>query len=179
MDKKQFEAKKAIIDKHRGLIDELMANIEKEYGESQLAEAEKPELRHGDVWDDEILGLIVILEKTTSIDNVQRGEHRQSDKDGVFPNSAESHSASARHFLFNIFDDRKALSEPLKGNTFYLGDAKFSAFSGSLHMGGAGKGYPVEIGLERLPELILNLRRLLHTAKQEQDKERRNGKDNA
>ena len=44
MDKKQFEAKKAIIDKHKGLIDELMANIEKEYGESQLAEAENPEL---------------------------------------------------------------------------------------------------------------------------------------
>jgi len=47
MNRKQFEAKKAIIDKHRGLIDALMADIEKEF-----AEAEKPKLRDGDYFVD-------------------------------------------------------------------------------------------------------------------------------
>ncbi len=119
MNKEQFEAKKAIIDKHRGHLDALMADIEKEYAKSQRAEAEKPELRHGDygIWcfqgGDPVFAIYIdhLMTKDTmfydgklSAPYASKELARGADEDGKSTTFVK---------LGNIFDDLKALSEPL------------------------------------------------------------------
>lgn len=106
MDKKQFEAKKAIIDKHIRLIDALMADIEKEFAETQ-----KPKLRHGDIrqWgcSDGCVGIVDLSEPAPHM--LWPGDDLRNSKtqDVIL-----SRSKSIGN-LKDIFDDLKAMQEDL------------------------------------------------------------------
>ncbi len=163
MDKKQFEAKKAIVDKHRGLIDELMASIEKEYGESQLAEAEQPKLRNGDVYTQD--SFVVVVRYRSS-------EWEVTHRDGSrLIGDAEKISDHLRNFTFshNIFDDLKALAEPLKN--FELDETFISGMLDGQMIRLSDRGETSYLPLAKVRELVLYLRRLLHTSEQAKNKD--------
>ena len=155
MDKKQFEAKKAIIDKHRGLIDALMADVEKE-----LAEAEKPELRHGDWWIKEGVGINIFLKEHV-------GARREfvATKDFVLTNIGSDYNGEP--ILGNIFDDLKALSEPLLS---FQADVHTYSFD-FINL----PQTPIQIAgnwhtLKEAKEICMKIQRVIYTAKQSKAK---------
>lgn len=142
--------------------------------QSQLAEPDKPELRHGDVWDDEVLGPIIILGNLPDTVHVDPGDHLQADKHRVFSNSAESPSTSARRFCFNIFDDLKALSEPLDKFEINLHrTVRVCMWENTeenkryLHI--EQDDDMITIPRDIIPELILKLRRMVTAEKDQHD----------
>ena len=153
MDKKQFEAKKAIIDKHRGIVDELMANIEKEYGESQLAEAEQSELEHGDYGMDWI-----VLNRCDTLEWF-------GDRKGVGQPASLALIGGPR--IGNIFDDLKAVPKPLK--EFELSETYISGCIEDDYIWLKDRDERSYLPFAKVRELISYLRRLLHTAEQEQN----------
>ncbi len=157
MDKKQFEAKKAIIDKHRGLIDALMADVEKEY-----AEAEKPELRN---WEIGVDG----EQRWIKLDGKVYWLH---DRQGVDPGGPSCHPdenfADDLHVNINdVLDDLKALSEPLE---HFKADVHTYSFDflnlPQTPIQIAGNWHP----LKEAEEICMKIQRVIYTAKQSKAK---------
>ncbi|KKM04382.1 hypothetical protein LCGC14_1764830 [marine sediment metagenome] len=131
--------------------------------EADLAEAEKPELRHLDFGANTDQRWIKLGE---TIHWVHEG--RMNDTSVL----ADKEFAKERKGnLQDIFDDLKARQEPLKKFTMKETTAA-AEFSGSInkwtvylkdHCHGPG----VNIGIKDIPDFILNLERLVYTAGQE------------
>ena len=159
--KEQIDMQKLLIENHKICL----SRTEKELAllEAQLAEAEKPELLHLDFGVDGFQRWIKIGDK---IWWVHKGsQHSPS----VFPDSYFDSQKQGN--LKDISDDLKALAEPLK--KFTMKETSSAAeFSGTInkwtvYLSDHCHGTGVNIGIEDIPELILNLRRLVFTAEQE------------
>jgi len=162
MDRKQFESKKAIIDKHRGYLDALMRDIEKEF-----AEAEKPELRHGDygLWrlhkNDPFVFAVYINHTLTPDTMFYEGATCCSE-------ASIQNMTTLGEFqkLGNIFDHLKAIAEPL---------TEFRSDKVQFKMTGTGElafGAPGIFGdyIKDVPTFILNLQRLQYTERKKHEK---------
>ena len=126
--------------------------------EAELAEAEKPELRHGDYGHDEGSGDGFIVIEQSGLFGSPKGFYANQNGQVLI-----NESTVARVRTGNIFDDLKAIAEPLEGYIFYLGPVKVAMFGGYIHLGRHGAGYPVEVDVCYLAEFILNLRRMQAT----------------
>ena len=123
--------------------------------ETQLAEAEKPELRHGDIrlWNPSgDIGIVDMSEPNPHMIWESHDLRNAKNKDNIL---SQSKSIGT---LQEIFDDLKALSEPL--TEFFLGPQLFSVDDGNIRT--AGCIYQTD----RIRIFIDDLRRLLHTAEQ-------------
>ncbi len=170
MDKKQFEAKKAIIDKHIKVIDAVMADIEKEFAESQRAEAEKPKLRHGDIrqWGCSGVGIVDLSEPAPHVLWVD-GDLRNSKTQDVILSRSKSTGN-----LKDIFDDLKAMQENLTEFTLGKGLRENTVYLEACRLIiRPEKPGSVIVDIKDLPAFILNLRCLQAT------QERKNAKDNS
>ncbi len=156
-------------DFHHGVADKRAASVQRL--EAQLAEAEKPKLRHGDYGYDK--GGSPRMELV-----VGRNSKRQSScpagPDYVCTLDDEPDARHIETKLGNIFDDLDALSEPLK--EFKVMDeqnertVQFVGSPGNLYIElTATDGERVRNINIPSSKAVLNLRRLLHTAEQEQN----------
>ncbi len=130
--------------------------------EAELAEAEKPELRHGDYGPKEGTEGRLVL--------------KQYQKETLF--SAGSASC-ARHcssnqmpdaVLGNIFDDLKAIAEELTKHTWDFGHNSYDAYidmHGDLLLNGVS--IQLIVRKEEIPAFILNLQRLQYTERKKND----------
>ncbi len=122
------------------------------------AEAEKPELRHWDFgYDHTGIECIAV--------NVCGEGMRQCSGNRLWKGTDDGHCKPVTILgnLKEVFDDLKAIAEPLEGDTFYIGSLKIAMFNNVIHFGSHGEGYPVEVSMDFLSKLILNLRRLQAT----------------
>lgn len=121
--------------------------------EAELAEAEKPKLRHGGVYVDRSFVVVVRFCK---------GEWEATHADGS--KMVGTHKRIREHlddftFSHNIFDDLKAMSEDL--TEFKMGDWDFSYDTAGLHMELRDKSCHVTD--KHVPAFILNIRCLYAT----------------
>lgn len=124
----------------------------------------KPEIRHGDYDANELY-----LERAPWISDTARcGKAFPVAKNGAFTNV----STGDRHIikLGNIFSELEALKEPLRkfriqGNHGDSLSVKIISGLGGDEISFSGTSDILHLGLEDIPEFILNLRRLVATAK--------------
>ena len=173
MDKKQFEAKKAIIDKHIKVIDAVMADIEKEFAESQRAEAETPKLRHGDIrqWgcSDGCVGIVDLSEPAPHV--LWPGDDLRNSKtqDVIL-----SRSKSIGN-LKDIFDDLKATQEDLTEFTLGKGLRENTVYLDAYRLIiRPEKPGSVIVDIKDLPAFIRDIRAMYATYLR-----RKNAKDNS
>ena len=172
MDKKQFEAKKAIIDKHRELIDALLRDIEKE-----LAETQKPELRHGGTGKDHA-GNFVLIDKGALWEKVyEKGTGIMSTALNKKGNN-ESLAKWAIDVTGNVFDHLKAIAEPLTEFSRCPGqddedggedDSPFKAYISEPHIWIEVENDGHYFDRADVDVIILGLQRLQYTERQKND----------
>ena len=137
--------------------------------EATQAEAEKPELRHGDIrlWNPSgDIGIVDMSEPNPHMIWESHDLRNAKNKDNIL---SQSKSIGT---LQEIFDDLKALSEPLK--KFTVDNGPYRTVEVTIQPHGLLRlqdddGFML-MGQCDIPAFILNLRRLLHTAEQEQAK---------
>lgn len=155
---KQLADERALRDMAQALVDSRIVTVAKL--ELDLAEAEKPELRHGDYGickSNEHMCLYVKRKNQMELFGERYGSGYPQDT-----------PLSDHKILGNIFDDLKALSEELK--EFEVENGLYETIKVTL-TGGMLKfrdedGF-VLIKESEIPALILNLRRLIRAAEQE------------
>lgn len=160
--RKELELRRAIKADTANFQDMLTQGIAKL--EAQLAEAEKPGLRNWDIGT----GLYNDL-KWLKVDGKIFWIHGREGIDPAGPSECEeSLFLDDSHInILDVLDDLKAQSRPLKGNEFYIDQTRCKLIGGLLCLGHVGSGWAVQFQAKALPEFILNLRRLLHTAELE------------
>lgn len=157
----QIDEANRVARKIEGLISSL---------EAERAKAEKPELRHGDYgYEGDNRVPTIIMDRTDREQAAVSKDFRLT--------SANQTRFNDYTILGNIFDDLKALSKPLKSHVFTVkGHGKTEDSHIYAQWESVGNCFSVEVNdsgdwfwatPEELKELILNLRRLLHTAELE------------
>ncbi len=151
-----------VIDARIELIKSNTESLLKEIAELQagLAEAEKPELRHGDYGYDATSppGRIVLSlnNKLVTAGNASVYEKTLKERPDLTPSPV----------LGNIFDDLKALSEPLE--EFTMDGLRGTMDATSIEISnGDGDKQRFYIALSTVNEFCLNLRHLVFTAGKE------------
>lgn len=119
--------------------------------QAQLAQAEKPELRHGDYGWDAHFNQHAPADPRVYLD----GHHYGC-------NGGNQDKFPLVFVVGNIFADLAALSEPL--TEFDLCTCRFELFNQGKQVRLFHAGVYAHFGNDNLAELILNLQRLLHTA---------------
>ena len=151
--------------------DETAADEELATLKSELAEAKKPELRHGDYglgtnWGADSIDAFVYTDQSRT-DKLEQEKAYYANRMGQINVDHAKHSV-----LGNIFDDLKAVTEPLTGFEVeclsHMGD-KISVsivdnetrpvFEFKYYHKGKSQGNC----FVKIPDLILNLRRMQHT----------------
>ncbi len=138
--------------------------------EAETTQAEKPELRDGDYGTATREGHKLQWCWIGDSEFPFRTNYRETPRINYY-SASELENISK---VGNIFEDLKALEHPLK--KFTMKEMSSAAeFSGTInkwnvYLSDHCHGTGINIGIEDIPELILNLRRLVHTAQQEADK---------
>ncbi len=160
MDKKELKAQSEIIEGQLGYWTRLKIDTDRLI--SELAESEKPELRHGDYgWTPK--GFQQIMVKTGDDSNIFAGSGFASVKE-EFEGEEVLEAA-----IGNIFDDLKAMQEDL--TEFDVGNNHFLMASGFVSVVDTSDGDRVDFEISDLLEIALNLRclRATHLRKQAND----------
>ena len=136
--------------------------------EAELAEAEKPELRHWDFGYDEDSGDEFIVIEQSTLSGSPKAFYADQ-KGQVYVNE----STVVRVCLGNLkehFDDLKAIAEGLTKHTWDYGHNSYEAYidmHGDLLLNGVS--IQLIVRKEEIPTFILNLQRIQYTERQKND----------
>ena len=136
----------------------------------EIAEAEKPKLRHGDQFHDGIVSIVATLGETWRFYYPDGGyNERETEKAAL-----EFIEACGYKFLANVFDDSKALQEPL---TEVEAVCRTGRDKVTITPNGGGadcpfvfrqKGCDVRMNPEQFDKFVMDCRRMQATQKREQ-----------